>query len=285
LLNRAIAGQYPPGSVFKPIVALAALAEERIAADTVFLCEGVERLGDHDFICMRRAVHGHISVADALMVSCNIFFYHAGRALGSRLIYIWAERLGLGHRTGIDLAGEAPGHLPREAFSGRGWALGNTYHLSIGQGPIAVTPLQIAVATAAIANGGKVVRPHLIYDPAQPEYDEPRAILKISPAALAAVRQGMWQVVQENRGTGKEARLAGLAIAGKTGSAEWRKGQPTHAWFACYAPADNPQVVCVILVPEGNFGGHTCAPIARRILALYFNLPEEEGLPEEEALG
>ncbi len=275
LINHVIAGEYPPGSVFKPLVALGALQEGAITAQTTFCCEGVLALGRHEFPCMHKVHHGDITVEEALEKSCNIFMYHTGGVLGSRKIYEWAWRLGSGHRTGVDLAGEASGQLPMRASTGRYWAKGNTYHLAIGQGPLTVTPLQIAVAFAAIANGGAVVQPHLLLD--DPTLDEPRGTIAVSDQALATVRRGMWRVVQGDHGTAKGARLPGMEVAGKTGTAQWRKSQPDHAWFGCYAPFDDPQVVCVVLVPQGTLGGGTCGPIARRVLMAFFGIPEESG--------
>jgi len=288
LYNHAIAGEYPPGSVFKPVVGLGALMEGSIGASTQFDCAGEIFLGTHRYICMHRAHHGPVDVRDALMLSCNIFFYHAAEALGPRRLYSWAWGLGLGHRTEVDLAGERPGHLPHEAYTGRGWAKGNTYHIGIGQGPITVTPLQMAVAFSAIANGGRIVQPHVVHG--DPALDQPRAELGLDPEHLRTIREGLWRVVQGpedtdafRHGTAERAgRIPGLEYAGKTGSAEWQKSKDTHAWFACYAPFEKPEVVCVVLVPEGKYGGSTCAPIARRILMDFFDIQETE---EDSAIG
>ncbi len=278
MLNKAIAGHYPPGSSIKPLIALAALHERKIAPETEFFCDGALRLGSHEYICMRRHRHGSITVTEALQKSCNVFFYQVGEACGSRLLYEWTSRLGLGHPTRIDLAGESGGHLPRKAYTGRRWSLGETYHYAIGQGAVDVTPLQIAVAYAAIANGGRIVRPHLRQDPKDPALNEPLKLFNIDPEALAAVRRGMWKVVNEYGGTayGEErVHLPGCDVAGKTGSAQHTKG--THAWFACFAPVENPAVVCVVLVPYGNHGGATCGPIADKILHEFLEIPTEAG--------
>ncbi len=277
LMNLAISGEYPPGSTMKPLIAIAALSDGKILPDTEFTCEGKLQLGKNTYVCMNRIHHGSINISDALMVSCNIFFYNTGRVLGARRIYQWAWDLGLGHRTGIDLAGERAGSLPYSAFTGRGWSTGNTYHLSIGQGPITVTPLQLAVATAAIANGGKIVRPHLLLD--DPALDQPRAEISMDSASLDVVRRGMWKVVQGDfgpgrRGTARRGRIASMEYAGKTGSAQWRND--THAWFSCYAPFDKPEVVCVVLIPAGGHGGSTCAPIARQILMDFFGIDDSD---------
>jgi cell division protein FtsI/penicillin-binding protein 2 len=160
--------------------------------------------------------------------------------------------------------------------SGRRWATGNTFHFGIGQA-IAVTPLQMAVATSIIANGGKLVHPHIV------KYDEnqvkdasllPRK-LNISEHALKVVKKAMWAVVNEH-GTGRSCKLNSVEVCGKSGSADWKKGAPTHAWFTSFAPAENPQLMVVIIVEQGNFGGSTCGPIAKRIYKAFFNLPEDE---------
>ncbi len=321
LLDRAVAGIYPPGSVAKPLVGLAALQEGKVMPGEKFFCDRVMMLAGARFTCLGR--HGDQDLESALMHSCNIYFYHSGERLGSRNLYNWYAMLGLGHRTGIDLAGEASGLIPRNAYTRRGWATGNTYHLAIGQG-MAVTPLQIAVSYAALANasGGtaRIVRPHFLVPPqgypasAAEEalaeealkLDEPIAEIGIDMEALGVVRQGMWEVVQGRPETGELGTgcLAAfptpgggylLEVAGKTGTAEWShvvngrvvKGI-SHVWFAGYAPFDRPEVVVVVMLPEaGGGGGGTCAPIAKELLRMWFNLPDrlEHIFYEEDALG
>ncbi len=330
LLDRALSGIYPPGSVVKPLVALAALSEEKVMPGERFNCDKVLMLGGARFTCLGR--HGEMDLESALMHSCNIYFYHAGEALGGRRLYEWYTRLGLGHRAGIDVAGEAGGILPRAAYTRRGWATGNTYHMAIGQG-IAVTPLQIAVAYCALANAegnvARIVRPHLLIPPATPpetpeeealakeamRLDQPAAEIKIDKESLAVVRDGMWQVVQGNpetgeRGTGQLAAFPAMRdregrfspalpflieLAGKTGTAEWSKvvngkvrKQIDHVWFAAYAPFDKPELVVVVMLPEAGVGGGTlCAPIAKDLIRMWFNLPESErmGGDEEDTVG
>jgi cell division protein FtsI/penicillin-binding protein 2 len=294
LLNRVTAGIYPPGSTFKPVVALGALSAEAIEPETYFECSGWITLGDHDFICMRRYAHGPLDVRNALRVSCNVFFYQAGEALGGRELYAFARALGFGERTGIDLPGEHAGLLPERARTGHGWALGNTYHFSIGQG-LAVTPLQLAVAVSAVANGGTLVRPRLldrISDPTPAQRQRlaalrtPRGQAPVTEEAVQTVREGMRMVVQGNEfgqgGTGARAQLATMEVGGKSGSADWKKGEPTHAWFAAYAPAGDPQVAVVLVIPEGDLGGRTCAPVVRQILQAYFGF---EITDREDAVG
>lgn len=297
-LNRVSRGIYPPGSTFKPVVALAALSAGAIGPETELTCDGVIRRGGHDFICMRRYAHGPLTVEDALRVSCNVFFYQAGARLGSRDLYAFARDLGFDERTGIDLPNERGGIIPEAAGTGVGWSLGATYHFSIGQ-RIAITPLQLAVAVSAIANGGTVVQPHLLsaIDNPTPEQARrlarlrrPQRTVDLPPEALETVRRGMWKVVN-GRGTGRRCRLDAIEVCGKSGSADWKRGEPTHAWFTAYAPADQPQIVAAVVVPEGDLGGATCAPIVRRLLEAFFEIPATRGAvgaapaAEEDACG
>ncbi len=321
LIDRALAGIYPPGSVVKPLVGLAALSEGVVMPGEKFNCDKVMMLAGAKFTCLGR--HGDMDMEAALMHSCNIYFYHAGEALGGRRLYEWYTKLGLGHRTGVDVAGESNGLLPRNAYTRRGWATGNTYHMAIGQG-IAVTPMQIAVAYCALANAdgnvARIVKPHLLIPPKrQPDspegealareasaLDQPASEIMVDRESLALIRQGMWEVVQGRPetgelGTGFKASfpLPGggflMEMAGKTGTAEWSqvvngvvRKQISHVWFAGYAPFDRPEIVVVIMLPEaGGGGGGTCAPIAKDLLRLWFNLPSQPDrfVEEEDALG
>lgn len=286
LFNLAVQGQFPPGSSLKPLVATAALHEGAITAATTFCCEGWINLGSHRYVCMNLAHHGDIDVEDALMVSCNIFFYKTGEALGAPRLYQWLWNLGLGHYTGVDISGERPGNLPARARTGAGWSLGETYHMSIGQGEVDATPLQIAVATAAIVNGGKIVQPHVALDR---ELEQPVREIAVDQAKLDIVRHGMWKVVQGDYGPGRRGTatrslsgdlrgyIEGFEYGGKTGSAEHKKGRPAHAWFACFAPYEKPEIVCVVMIPEGGHGGSVCSPIARKIIMDFFDLKDTAG--------
>lgn len=319
LVDRAVSGIYPPGSVVKPLVGLAALTEDVIMPGQKFNCERVMMLGGARFTCLGR--HGWLDLESALMHSCNMYFYHSGEALGGRRLYEWYTKMGLGHRTGIDIAGEANGILPRNAYTRKGWATGNTYHMAIGQG-IAVTPLQIAVSFAALANAegrvARIVRPHLMIPPLDPQnpaeealvnealrLDQPVSEIRIDHEAMATVRQGMWETVQgkpgtDDIGTGFYCSFPApgggflLEVAGKTGTAEWSQvvggravKQTSHVWFGAYAPYDRPEVVVIVFLPEaGGGGGSICAPIAKELLRMWFNLPERELIRYEEgALG
>ena len=318
LLDRALAGIYPPGSVVKPLVGLAALTEDAIMPGQKFNCDRVMILAGQRFTCLGR--HGWLDLESALMHSCNMYFYHAGEALGSRKLYEWYTKTGLGHRTGIDVAGEHNGLIPRRAYTRNRWATGNTYHMSIGQG-IAVTPMQIAVNFAMLANAGgnvaRIVRPHLLIPSPNPQtreeeelareaalLDMPIAEIMVDKDAINIVRHGMWETVQgrpgtDEHGTGMLAAFYNprdpgsflLEHAGKTGTAEWSRAvggrvvkQVSHVWYAGYAPYDRPEVVVVVFLPEAGVGGGAlCAPIAKDLLRMWFNMPEERF--EEGTLG
>ncbi len=320
LLDRALAGIYPPGSVVKPTVGLAALTEDAVMPGQKFFCDRVMLVGGQRFTCLGH--HGWLDLESALMHSCNMYFYHAGEALGGRRLYEWYTKTGLGRKTGVDVAGEHAGLIPRNAYTRRGWATGNTYHMAIGQG-FAVTPIQMAVNFALLANAtgnvGRIVRPHFLIPPPEartPEeealareaalLDLPQAEIMIDPDALAMVRQGMWEAVQgkpgtDERGTGMLAAFPNprdpdsflLEHAGKTGTAEWSQvvggrtvKQTSHVWYAGYAPFDRPEVVVIVFLPEAGLGGGTlCAPIAKDLLRMWFNLPADLRAEEEGALG
>lgn len=277
LLNRVISENYPPGSSLKPIVAASALEEGKIDRETRFLCQGTELLSNRQFVCMNKAHHGNIEVTEALKVSCNIFFYHVGGAMGSKILAHKLADYGIGRLTGIDLPGEVPGFLAANAFTGKKWSLGETWHIAIGQGQIDATPLQIATAYSMIANGGKKVRPHLRDDENDFELNEPQSVRVIPDDVRKIVKHGMWKVVQGSdypRGTAwKSGHIRGFEYLGKTGSAQGKRPD-THAWFCTAAPAKEPEIIVCVMVPLGNHGGTTCAPIAKRIIEEYFHLHE-----------
>ena len=288
LYNRAISGivkgASPAGSTIKPLVAIAALEEGAISENTHYLCEGVEYIGDKEYVCMNRAHHGEINVIDALKVSCNIFFYKAGKALGSKRLSSWYSDLGLGAKTGVDLSRERKGHLPENAFTGVRWSLGENYHLAIGQGAVDVTPIQLACAYSTIVNGGFKVNPHLKYDPSDPTLNEPKGRIKLSQKNVDIVEKGMWEVVQAGgypRGTAfRLGMIDGFEYIGKTGSAEAGRGRRkvTHAYFAAVAPYEEPEIVVVALIPYADHGGSSCAQLVKRIIKAYFNLDEFEDI-------
>jgi penicillin-binding protein 2 len=230
--------------------------------------------------------HGSVDLGDALCRSCNVYFFTAARRAGPQPVVAWAEKLGLGQPTGIDLPAEAAGHLPRRtgSVSDRSvrWYPGDTLGLAIGQSSLTVTPLQMARVMAAIANGGELVTPHLVASggpvaidaatgvlDARPVFahPEPTPIPGLSEETLAAIRAGLYRVVHDPQGTGYHSvRLPEVAIAGKTGTAEVGGGQPDHAWFAGYAPADHPRIAFAVVLEHGGSGGKVAGPVAREFV-------------------
>lgn len=286
-LNKAIGGTYPPGSAFKIISAVAALEATQITPATTFYCPGIIHVGKthHPYKCWQLGGHGRLDFRGGMEQSCDVYFYELVRKAGLSIEDLgrWAHEFGFGAETGIDLPGESPGLVPdrdwhRDQWD-RDWSQGDTLNTVIGQGDLTVTPLQLAVATAAIANGGKVLRPLIVKRIEWPQGDrEPIDIapevvntLPAKAETLRIVRQGMRRAVAADRGTGKAARVPGVAVAGKTGSAERDKVHKTHAWFTCFAPYDSPRYVVTVFCEEAGHGGSVAAPVARRVLAKLFN--------------
>jgi penicillin-binding protein 2 len=291
-LNRAIQGLYSPGSVFKTVMAMAGLANGVIGPGTTFDCGGSAVFFGRRFRCWRKQGHGAVSVANALKVSCDIFFYNTGARLGIDKIAEYAHNLTFGEVSKIDLDGEKAGIVPSTEWAAkkqhRKWYPSETISVSVGQGPLIVTPLQVANMMAAIANGGTVYRPHVVRMIEKNSPDGKVQKLQVAsevlhkvnlPAnAVETVKLGLWKVVNEEGGTGGNARIAGLDISGKTGTVQviaqsgWfsTAGLPfmqrDHAWFASYAPKDNPQMVVVVFVEHaGAHGGTDSAPLAKML--------------------
>jgi penicillin-binding protein 2 len=285
LLNRAIQSQYAPGSIFKIVVAAAALQEGVITPFDRLRCGPTFQLGERTFKNWEDADRGEIDLYHALIRSCNTFFYQLGLKVGMDPVSRYARAFGLGEPTGIALSGEKPGRVPArpgtpaKSVGGRGlrWKSGDTVNLAIGQGQLLVTPLQVARLMAAVATEGILWKPRLVQRVESPDgrlvYSEPNQMtgyVELSPAVWAFLRKSLWGVVNDG-GTGAAARLPGIEVAGKTGTAQItansdaHRGQD-HAWFAAYAPAQDPQVVVVVLVERGGRGGQAAAPVARQIL-------------------
>ncbi len=289
-LNRAIQGLYSPGSVFKTVMAMAGLADGAIGPGTTFDCGGSAVFFGRRFRCWRRQGHGPVAVANALKVSCDIFFYNTGARLGVDKIAEYAHNLTFGEISKIDLDGEKAGLVPSTQWAAtkqhRKWYPSETISVAVGQGPLIVTPLQVANMMAAIANGGTVYRPHVVRMIEKNSPDGRVQKLQVASevlhkvtlpsTALATVKLGLWKVVNEEGGTGGNARVTGLDISGKTGTVQviaqsgWfsTAGLPfmerDHAWFASYAPKDNPQMVVVVFVEHaGAHGGTDSAPLAK----------------------
>jgi len=266
--NRAVSSPYPMGSVFKVITTTAALETHAISPSTEFTCNGVFYLGKNAFHCWisrppYNGAHGSINLLKAIHVSCNIYFFNAGRAAGGHALNEWATRYGLGQKTGIDLPSEAAGNVPYPQYPG------DVVNLSIGQGALMATPIQVCRMIAAVANGGKLLTPHLWREKSA----APVRGVGVSAGTLAVLRQGLYNVVNVLHGTGyTNARSSLITIAGKTGTAQApaqgdQRGD--HAWFAGYAPYDDPQIAFAVLIEHGGHGGAVAGPVAKAIAEAY----------------
>ncbi len=302
LQNRALAGQYPPGSTHKAFVAAAGLQVGVTAPGNRIFCPGHFKLGRRTYRCWKRGGHGEVNLHEALMKSCDVYFYRTGLALGIDRAAGFLRGFGLGAPTGIVVGDESPGLVPTEAWKQRRfnerWVLGETVSAAIGQGFNLVTPIQLAVAYAALANGGNVMRPRVVLElhnrDGSVTQQPPEVVgqVPIEPEHLARVRRALWAVVNDPQGTGRRARVPGLDVAGKTGTAqvvrlehvedleehEIPRKYRDHAWFAAFAPAEDPEIVVVVLVEHGGGGGANAAPLAQRVLARWFR--KRNGEPE-----
>lgn len=277
LFNRAIGGSYPSGSSIKPAIAASALQEGIITASTSFLSTGGLWVSKWFFPDWQAGGHGVTNVRKALASSVNTFFYYIGGGyknfigLGPDKLKTWLEKFGFSRLSGIDLPGENDGFLPspewKEKTKNEQWYIGDTYNFSIGQGDVLVSPLQIANMTASIANGGKLMEPHVVkslIDPVTKKETEiaPRVIREnfISTKNLDTVKLGMRDCITS--GSCKHLASLPFAVAGKTGTAQWNSNKPNHAWFTSFAPLNSPEIVVTILVEEGGEGSAISAPIA-----------------------
>lgn len=275
LLNRAISGVYQPGSIFKIVVAMAALDTGRIDRQTRFNCPGSFTLGTSKFACWKENGHNSQNVVDALMNSCNVFFYNTGRALGIDNMEAPTKNFGFGKVTGIDLPGEAKGVVPgrswKRSVKKDSWYEGDTINLAIGQGYILATPIQVLEMISIVANNGKTVKPYIVKRIDTSDISTAsRRDLNFNKSAMRAVRDGLYKVVNAQNGTGKRARLEGAAICGKTGTAENPAGK-THAWFCGFAPSDNAKMSLVVFLEHGGKGGMEPSEIAKGIFEVAKN--------------
>lgn len=283
LFDRAVAGEYPPGSTFKPIMAAAALEEGIITETTKIKSVGGIRVGQWFFPDWASSGHGFVNVKSAIANSVNTFFYYAGggyndfEGLGIEKISRYAQIFNLGENTGIDLPGEGRGFVPnvlwKEERFNEPWYIGDTYHVSIGQGYLLATPIQVALYTSFFANGGVLYKPHIAkaFLDGNEIRNLPKEYLRksiIKPDNVNIVRVGMRDAVKY--GSARLLSSLPFASAGKTGTAQTSKNKDPHAWFTCFAPYDNPEIVVTVLVEEGGEGSSVSVPIAKKILEYYW---------------
>lgn len=285
LFNRSISGEYPPGSTLKPIIASAALEEGIINRNTTFNSVGGLAIKTWFFPDWKAGGHGLTNVKKAIAESVNTFFYFIGGGfedfvgLGVARIRDYASQFGLGQRTGIELPGEASGFLPskewKEEVKDERWYVGDTYHLSIGQGDVLVTPLQVAREISVFANSGTLFKPHLVKSVINQQKE---IILDVKPEVISSnivreehietIRQGLRQAVIS--GSARRLSTLPVKVAGKTGTAQWSQEGTPHSWFTCFAPFDEPQLAIAVLVEEGGEGNDVALPVAQKILEWWF---------------
>ena len=295
LINKVVQGQYPPGSTYKIVTALAALATGTVTESTIFNCPGHFQFGNRVYMCWRHSGHGAVDIRRAITESCDVYFYQVGIKMGVDTLADFARKLGLGQKTGIEMEHEKGGLIPTREWKlkqyKQKWQDGETVSVAIGQGYDLATPLQINMMTATVANGGKVFLPQVVEavhesDGRSTDQFHPKLIRELTGMGkyMAIVREGLVGVVNGDRGTARAARIDGITVAGKTGSAQvvklaQYKGMKEedipykyrdHAWFTCYAPAEDPEIAVTVLVEHGLHGGSEAAPIAKAILMKYF---------------
>jgi penicillin-binding protein 2 len=284
MLNRALQSQYPPGSTFKVVTGLAALAEGAVTQSSTFTCTGGIRSGAWRFGCWKRGGHGTLSFERAVVESCDVYFYLAGERAGIDAIARYARALGLGRPSGVGIVEEKAGLIPDTAWKKRArnapWYRGETYNAAIGQGYVLTTPIQLARMIAAIADEGRL-RP-VAMTAASASASLPAPLPVANPEAIAALRDALVGVVNWPNGTAYSSRSKIAVMGGKTGTAQVysQKGEDydedtvpehlrDHAWFIAFAPAEAPEIAVAVLVEHGGHGGSVAAPIARLAIETY----------------
>ena len=270
MMNRAIAGSFPPGSIFKVVVAASALEENDFGEKKTFFCNGSHRVGNRVFHCWKEEGHGEENIIEALKDSCNVFFYQIGLLTGVDEISKYAFRFGLGRRTEIDLPGEARGIVPTPSWKKRkfreSWYKGETANYAIGQGYLLVTPIQILRLYSILANGGKLIKPFVVAKIEDVKLSSPESgKIDVSETTLDTIRVGLRNVVNAKHGTGFYARSKEVVISGKTGTAQNPAGK-SHAWFVCFAPFERPRICVVVFIEHGEKGGLKPAKFAKEII-------------------
>lgn len=284
LFPRATQMMLPPGSIFKTLTSIALLESGKIDPDEFYSCHGyLDRPDRHrDYIYRHFGVgHNDINLKHALSQSCNVYFFQAARRMGPETIYHWADQLGFGKPTGVDIPGERGGHLPNPSPANKKdkspWYPGDTLGVAIGQSRLTVTPLQIARLMAVVANDGEMIVPHFAHSivPSSESSTTTRQMIShprryvsgIHPGTLERVREGLISVVAHPRGTGyKTVRMKDVTIAGKTGTAETGGGKNDHAWFAGFVPAERPKYAFAVVIEHGGSGSRVAGPVAQKLV-------------------
>jgi len=296
LINKPLQAMYPPGSTYKMVTALAGLAKGVINKDTTFFCPGHISYGNRRYHCWKRGGHGTVHLKRAISESCDVYFYNVGMRVGVDGLAEYANKLGLGAKTGVALEYEKSGLIPTKEWKkkkyGEKWQDGETLSLAIGQGFNLLTPLQLCQMTAALANGGKRYLPQIIESVTDAdghvlESFAPQLTGELQEDEkkyLELIREGMTEVVQGARGTARNARIEGITVGGKTGTAQVVRLEQykhlkeedipykyrDHAWFTAYAPAEAPEIAVTVLVEHGLHGGSGAAPVVRAVMEKYF---------------
>jgi penicillin-binding protein 2 len=290
LNNRAIAGQYPPGSTFKMLVAMAALEAKVVTPKNAFFCSGVHELGAGRFHCWQRGGHGWVALHEAIAESCDVYFYEIARKVGIEKISEMARRFGLGEPTGIDAPSEKGGLIPTKEWKRRqlkaSWQIGETLIAGIGQGFVLTTPLQLAVMTARLVNGGISVKPRILRKKGEEEFPPEGTRIDVSSEHLKAIMRAMRAVTSSASGTARNSQISVKAyrMGGKTGTSQVRRitaqerrlggirnedlplEQRDHSLFVGYAPLTNPKYACSVVLEHGGSGSLGAAPVARDVL-------------------
>lgn len=291
LFNRAVSGEYPPGSTIKPVLAAAALAEGVVNERTEIESRGGISIGNFFFGDWK--THGFTDIRRAIAVSSDVFFYSVGggygttHGLGMERMKKYENLFGYGNKTGIDIPGEADGLIPdpqwKQDVIGERWYIGDDYHAAIGQGFVTATPLQILNAVAAIANGGTLYVPKVASQIRSSDgtvTPVSREILRqnfISPDILRIVREGMRATIMDSQGTAQPLKTLEVAVAGKTGTAQFGSDQKTHGWFVSFAPYENPSLAIIVLVEGQGEEGYNAVPVTKDVYEWYFSRPEISG--------
>ena len=295
LENKAIRGEYPPGSTYKIVAAIAALEEGAVTPDEKILCTGGYKFGDRVFHCWKRGGHGRVNLHRAIKESCDIYFYEMGRRVGVNKLAQYARAFGIGRLSGLGLPGERPGLVPTKKWKKerykKAWMAGETLSVVIGQGYNQATPLQMAQVTAVAANGGTLYHSHIIKKITDSsgrvvKAFQPEVVhrLDLAPSTVRAVQNGLAAAVNEPGGTARRARMADITVCGKTGTSQvvtlkkyqkWKKGDipykyRDHSWFVAFAPLENPRIALAVVIEHAGAGSRAAASVAREVLTAFF---------------